>query len=115
MPLAVPMVPYAPLCRPAPTIEVAVVLILQELVTILAVAVVVVAILQRLNVPSVPGFIITGALIGPNVLGLIENVHQVEALAEAGIVLLLFGIGLELSLESLRRLWRPILIGAGYQ
>ncbi len=109
------MVPYAPLCRPAPTIEVAVVLILQKLVTILAVAVVVVAILQRLNVPSVAGFIITGALIGPNALGLIENVHQVEALAEAGIVLLLFGIGLELSLESLRRLWRPILIGAGYQ
>ena len=89
--------------------------ILQEIVIILVAAVTVVALLQRLKVPSIAGFIIAGAIIGPNAFGLIENVHQVEVLAEAGIVLLLFGIGLELPLEYMRRLWRPILIGGGLQ
>ena len=59
-------------------------LILQELVTIFAVAVVVVAVLQRFGVPSIAGFIIAGAIVGPNALGLITDVHQVEILAEAG-------------------------------
>ena len=90
-------------------------LILQELVTIFAVAVVVVAVLQRFGVPSIAGFIIAGAIVGPNALGLITDVHQVEILAEAGIVLLMFGIGMELSLDSMRRLWRPILISGGLQ
>ncbi|MEE8397324.1 MAG: cation:proton antiporter [bacterium] len=90
-------------------------LILQELVTILVAAVAVVALLHRFKVPSIAGFIIAGAIIGPNAFGLISDVHQVEVLAEAGIVLLLFSIGMELSLDSMRRLWHPILIGGGLQ
>jgi CPA2 family monovalent cation:H+ antiporter-2 len=89
--------------------------LLQDLVVILAVAVVVVAALQRIGVPSIAGFIMAGALIGPNALALVEDSHQVEVLAEIGVVLLLFGIGLELSLDIMRRLWRPILIGGTLQ
>ncbi|MHC4067775.1 MAG: cation:proton antiporter domain-containing protein, partial [Planctomycetota bacterium] len=79
---------------------------LQDLVVILAAAVVVVAVLRRLRVPPIAGFIVAGTVVGPHALGLVQDLHQVEILAELGVVLLLFGIGLELSLDRVRRLWR---------
>ena len=88
---------------------------LQDLVVILAAAVVVVAFLGYLQVPSIAGFIVAGTVVGPHALGLVQDVHQVEILAELGVVLLLFGIGLELSLKRVRRLWRPIVIGGAVQ
>ena len=88
---------------------------LQDLVVILGAAVVVVALLRRLHVPSIAGFIVAGTIIGPHALQFIQDVHQVEVLAEIGVVLLLFGIGLELSLDRVRRLWRLILLGGGVQ
>lgn len=54
-------------------------------------------------------------VVGPHALGLIQDHDQVEILAELGVVLLLFGIGLELSLDRVRRLWRLILLGGGVQ
>ena len=88
---------------------------LKDLVVVLAASVLVVAVLRRLGVPSIAGFILAGALAGPAALGLIGNTHEVEVLAEVGVVLLLFGIGMELSLERLRRLWKPVLVGGGLQ
>jgi len=88
---------------------------LLDLVIILAAAVAVVAFLHRLRVPSIAGFIVAGAVIGPHALGLVQDLHQVEVLAETGVVLLLFGIGLELSLNRVRRLWRPIAVGGAVQ
>jgi CPA2 family monovalent cation:H+ antiporter-2 len=88
---------------------------LQDLVIILGAAVVVVALLRRLHVPSIAGFIVAGIVIGPHALHFIQDLHQVEVLAETGVVLLLFGIGLELSLSRVRRLWRPIVIGGAVQ
>ena len=89
--------------------------LLQDLVIVLGAAVIVVAILRRVGIPSVAGFILTGVLAGPTALRLVDDTHQVEVLAEIGVVLLLFGIGLELSLERLRRLWKVILLGGGIQ
>jgi len=88
---------------------------LRDLVVVFGAAIVVVALLKRVRVPSIAGFIVAGALVGPGALGLIGDVHQVEALAEVGVVLLLFGIGLELSLERIRRLWRAVLVGGALQ
>ena len=88
---------------------------LKDLVIIMGAAVGVVAVLRRVMVPSIAGFILTGALVGPTALGLVDDTHQVEVLAEIGVVLLLFGIGLELSLDRLRRLWRAIIVGGGTQ
>ncbi len=88
---------------------------LRDLVVILGAAVVVVALLRRVGVPSIAGFILTGVLIGPTTLKLVDDTHQVETIAEGGVVLLLFGIGLELSLERLRRLWKAVLLGGGIQ
>jgi len=89
--------------------------LLRDLVVVFAVGVFVVALLQRVGVPSIAGFIIAGLLLGPKSLGLIQSTHQVETIAEVGVVFLLFGIGLELSLDRLRRLWRPVLIGGALQ
>jgi CPA2 family monovalent cation:H+ antiporter-2 len=88
---------------------------LQDLVIILGAAVVVVGLLRRLHVPPIAGFIVAGAIIGPHALQFVNDPHQVELLAEVGVVLLLFGVGLELSLDRLRRLWRFTLLGGASQ
>ena len=89
--------------------------ILRDLVITFAVAVAAVALLRRIGVPTIAGFILAGVLVGPNALGLIKDVHSVETLAEVGVVLLLFGIGLELSPEKMKRLWRLVLLGGALQ
>jgi CPA2 family monovalent cation:H+ antiporter-2 len=58
----------------------------------------------RLRLPAVTGFILTGALIGPGGFRLIEDPHTIHSLAEIGVVLLLFMVGLEFSLADLRAL-----------
>ncbi len=89
--------------------------LLKDLVVIFTVAMLVVIVLRRLRVPEIAGFIVAGILVGPHGLKLVSDAHQVETLAEIGVVLLLFGIGLELSLDRLRRLWRAILLGGAVQ
>ena len=88
---------------------------LKDLVIVLGAAIVVVTALRRAGVPSIAGFILTGALVRPTSLALVDDTHHVEVLAEIGIVLLLFGIGLELSLDRLRRFWKAVLLGGGIQ
>ena len=84
---------------------------LRDLVVILGFGVLIVAVFHRFKLPSTAGFIFAGVIVGPQALGFIDDIHQVEVLAEVGVALLLFGIGLELSLEKLRRLWKPIVTG----
>jgi CPA2 family monovalent cation:H+ antiporter-2 len=60
--------------------------------------------LHRLRQPTLIGFLLAGVLLGPFGLGLVEQVETVEALAEVGVVLLLFTVGLELSPSSLKQL-----------
>ena len=88
---------------------------LWDIIIVLGSAVVVATVLRRVGVPSIAGFILAGVLVGPTGLRLVDDTHQVEVLAEIGIVLLLFGIGLELSLGHLRRLWKAILLGGSIQ
>jgi len=88
---------------------------LPDLLVIVGIGVVVVVALRRIGLPSIAGFIFAGALVGPNALGLVRDAHRVETVAELGVVLLLFGIGLELSLDRVRRLWRPVVFGGALQ
>lgn len=76
--------------------------LLRDLVVVFAGSLVVVLVFHRLRLPSLPGFIVAGMLLGPNALGLVADVHSAEAFAEVGIVLLLFTIGIEFSLSRLR-------------
>ncbi len=84
---------------------------LQDLVVILGFAVVIVIVFHKLKLPPIAGFILSGILVGPQGFGLINDAHQVEILAEIGVALLLFGIGVELALGKLKRLWKLALIG----
>jgi CPA2 family monovalent cation:H+ antiporter-2 len=78
-----------------------------DLAIILSCALPVLFLSRRIGLPPVASFILTGMLIGPYGLGLIESIDHVEAAAEIGVVLLLFIVGLELSLSSLRATpWR---------
>lgn len=89
--------------------------LLKDLVVVFALAVVTVVALRKAGVPSIAGFILAGIFAGPNVLRVVGNAHEVEVLADVGVALLLFGIGLELSLDRVRRLWRLILTAGSIQ
>lgn len=89
--------------------------ILFDTVVVLGAAVIVLYLTHRLRLPSVVGLVGTGVLIGPSGLGVIHDRHDVELLAEIGVVLLLFVIGLELSLDKLKELLRPFLLGGSVQ
>ena len=89
--------------------------LLRDLVVLVAVAIPVVSLAQRLRVPTVVGFLLTGLAIGPGALGLIRNPQSLSNLAEIGVVLLLFTIGLELSLSRIFKLGRVLLQGGGVQ
>jgi CPA2 family monovalent cation:H+ antiporter-2 len=86
--------------------------LLGDLVIILAVALPIVVLFERLRIPSIVGFIIAGVVIGPHGTALIADSHQVDRLAEFGVVLLLFVVGLELSFRRLARL-RGVVLWAG--
>lgn len=69
----------------------------------------------RLKLPLLVGLMLTGMAIGPYALGLIKELESIEILAEIGVMLLLFTIGLEFSLARLREMKRLVLIGGGLQ
>lgn len=70
---------------------------------------------HRLKVTPIVSFLVTGALIGPYALGWIRDRALIEAAADVGVVLLLFSIGIELSLGKLARIQRLIFVGGGLQ
>jgi CPA2 family monovalent cation:H+ antiporter-2 len=89
--------------------------LLQDLLLLLLVSVPIAFIFQRLRLPSIVGFMITGVLIGPNGLGLIEDAGAITVLADIGVALLLFTIGLEFSLRQMLEMKRLVLLGGGLQ
>ena len=86
---------------------------LKTLVIIFGASAFVVFLLQKLKVPSIVGFLIAGTALGPHGFGFVQEVREVELLAEVGVILLLFTIGLEISLKSLKRI-RSTIIGGGF-
>jgi K+:H+ antiporter len=86
---------------------------LEELLIVLGVTISIVFLFQKVRVPAIVGFLLAGVVIGPGGLGLIKSVNQVETLADIGVVLLLFIIGIEFSLQSFIALQRRI-IWAGF-
>ena len=81
---------------------------LRELVIVLTATIAIVFVFQKLRLPNIVGFLLTGVIIGPHGFQLIQSVDQVEILAEIGVVLLLFTIGLEFSLETILSVQRRV-------
>lgn len=85
--------------------------LLQDLLILLGFSVAIVFFLQRIKLPSILGFLITGTIIGPYGLSLVRAVDQVEIISEIGVILLLFVIGMELSLKQLASIKKTVFIG----
>jgi CPA2 family monovalent cation:H+ antiporter-2 len=88
---------------------------LTEVAALLVAAAVAAYLFSRLGQVTIVGFLAAGVIIGPNALGLIESVETVDAAAELGIILLLFTIGIEFSLDRLWAIRRLVVGGGGLQ
>ena len=89
--------------------------LLNDTVIIFGLAIVVLLICHKLRIPEVVGFLLTGIFVGPYGFGLVKAIHEVELLAEIGIVLLLFTIGIEFSLKRLMQIKKAVLMGGSLQ
>ena len=89
--------------------------LLNDIVIIFGLSIAVLFICHRLRVPAVVGFLLTGIFIGPYGFKLVKGVHEVEILAEVGVVLLLFTIGIEFSFKRLLQIKKSVLAGGSLQ
>jgi len=89
--------------------------LLGDIAVVFVLSVIVLSIFHRIKAPTIIGFLITGVLAGPQGLGLIRAADQVDVLAEIGVILLLFTIGLEVSLKDLLKIKKYVLIGGPLQ
>ncbi len=85
---------------------------LTQTILLLAVAISVVVVFQRLHIPSSLGYLLVGMILGPHTIGPVVSMPELEALAEFGIVFLLFTIGLNFSLPQTHAL-RGRVLGLG--
>lgn len=89
--------------------------LIDELAVIAVLCVLVTVVLSRLRLPTVAGLLLAGALVGPFGLAWVPSQHAIETLAELGVVMLLFTIGLEFSLTRLRNIFKQIAVGGALQ
>jgi len=88
---------------------------LKEMSVVAAVGVFAAVLMAYLRLPAVAGFLLAGALAGPHALALVDDPKTISTLAEIGVVLLLFTIGLEFSLARFARIWNMVIVGGGLQ
>jgi len=89
--------------------------VLRELVIVLAASVLIIFVSHKIRLPPVVGFLLTGILIGPGGFSLVKDTRTVDVLAEVGVVMLLFLVGLEFTLDRLKRIQRNFWVGGGLQ
>ncbi|WP_053238877.1 cation:proton antiporter [Sandaracinus amylolyticus] len=88
---------------------------LDQLALVAGLGVLVSVLLAKLKLPPVAGLLVAGALAGPRGLALVASTEAIAALAEIGVMFLLFSIGLELSLARLRAILRDAAVGGVLQ
>lgn len=89
--------------------------ILLDLALVFGLCVAVGVLFWRVRIPPMVGFLVAGAIVGPNALGLVTHQQLVVQLAEVGVVVLLFSVGLEFSFELLARMRSAVLVGGSVQ
>jgi CPA2 family monovalent cation:H+ antiporter-2 len=89
--------------------------IMTDLLVIFAISIGIVFVFHKFRLPPIAGFLAAGALIGPHGFNLVSDLEQVKVMAEIGVVLLLFTIGIEFSLAHLAAARRLLLIGGPLQ
>ncbi len=89
--------------------------ILRDLAVVMAIATGVALLFSKLRLSVIPAFLVAGAIMGPTGAGLVAERGMVEALAEIGVALFLFTVGLEISVSSLGKMQRRVLWAGGAQ
>ncbi|PIR16581.1 MAG: hypothetical protein COV46_07645 [Deltaproteobacteria bacterium CG11_big_fil_rev_8_21_14_0_20_49_13] len=89
--------------------------ILTDILIIFAVAVPVVYFFHRVKLPPIVGLLVTGFIIGPSGLGFIQDTERINLLAEIGVALLVFSLGLEFSLKHFGEIKKVALLGGALQ
>lgn len=89
--------------------------LLTDIAIVLGISIVILFLCLRLKIPTLVGLLIVGVIAGPHGLSLVQSMHEVELLAELGIALLLFSIGIELSLRRFLRSVKQVVFGGGGQ
>ena len=90
-------------------------LVIQDIVIILLVSLPIIFLFRKLNLPSLVGFLLAGMIIGPFGFKLIKAVNEIEVMAEIGVILLMFTIGLEVSFTQINRIKKFLLTAGGLQ
>lgn len=88
---------------------------LRDFVVIFAVAVGIAFLFHRLHMAPIVGYLLSGILLGPSLFAVVRDTEPIEVMAEIGVILLLFSIGIEFSLEELVRLKRAVFTGGFLQ
>lgn len=89
--------------------------LLPDIVLILGFSLLTLLVFIKLKLPSILGFLIAGVLLGPYGLNMVHSENEIEVLAEIGVILLLFVIGIEFSLKGLRVIKNIVLLGGSVQ
>ncbi len=89
--------------------------ILTDIVVIFAFATAVNYLFTKIRIPTIIGYLLTGIVVGPSLLGVIKSPHEIEFMAEIGIILLMFTIGLEFSLNHLIKIRNIVFVGGFVQ
>ena len=89
--------------------------LLLDIINILSVSAAALFLCNRAHIPAIVGFLLVGILVGPAGLHIVHAVHEVDLLAEIGVVLLMFTIGIEFSFESLLKIKKILLLGGIFQ
>jgi len=86
-----------------------------ELIIVLIAAVIGGILAHRAKLPVLLGYLLAGMLVSPHGLGLVQNTEAIESLASIGVILLLFTLGLEFSLDELRKIGAVAVLGGTIQ
>lgn len=89
--------------------------IISDIIIIFSVSIGVNLLFNRMKLPTVVGYLLTGIIIGPHLLSLVKEEHEIEILAEIGVAMLLFAIGMEFSLKHLLKIRRVVFLGGFLQ
>lgn len=89
--------------------------LLKDLLLLLAFSIPIIYLFNKINLPSIFGFIVTGIIIGPNFLQLIKSNEGIVLLSEIGVALLLFSVGVEISFNNFIKNFKEVLFVGGLQ
>ncbi|MBN1416822.1 MAG: cation:proton antiporter [Bacteroidales bacterium] len=89
--------------------------ILKDIIIIFALSTAVNFLFTRIKIPTIIGYMLTGIVAGPHLLAVIKQPHEIELMAEIGVILLLFTIGMEFSLNHLLKIRKIVFLGGFMQ